>query len=147
MQDLLQAFGIDWRLLIIQIINFAILVGALWYLLYKPVLKMLKEREDMVAKGVKDAEDAQKAKEEIENTKGSMLKQAEHTAQEVVAHAKEQGVAERTKIVSDAEAHADKVKKDAELRAQESKARAQKEAEKDIARLSVLAAEKVLQKK
>lgn len=147
MQDLIHAFGIDWRLLIIQIINFAILVGALWYLLYKPVLKMLKEREDMVAKGVKDAEDAAKAKEEIESTKSSMLKQAEHTAQEVVAHAKEQGAMERTKIVSDAEAHADKVKKDAELRAQESKARAQKEAEKDIARLSVLAAEKVLQKK
>ena len=39
-------------------------MAALTYLLYKPVLKLLKEREEKIAKGVKDAEEAEKALEE-----------------------------------------------------------------------------------
>lgn len=147
MQELLHAFGIDWRLLIIQIINFAILVGALWYFLYKPVLNMLRSREEMIAKSVEDAEEVAKTKEELDATKAGILKQAEATAQEVVSHAKRQGQDAKAKLVLDAEAHAKKIKDDAELRAKEVAERARKESEKEIARLSILAAEKVLEKK
>jgi len=147
MQELFHAFGIDWRLLILQMINFGILVGALWFFLYKPVLAMLKKREEMVAKGVSDAEAAEKTRIQIEESKGEILKGAEAEAQEVVASAKQYGNEEKSKILKDAEERAAKVAQDAELRAKEVATKARKDSEKEIAKLSILAAEKVLEKK
>jgi len=147
MQELFHAFGIDWRLLVLQMINFGILVGALWFFLYKPVLSMLKKREDMVAKGVQDAQEAEKTRAHIEESKGEILKGAEAEAQEMVAVAKQYGSEEKSKILKDAEERAAKVAHDAELRAKEISAKARKESEKEIAKLSILAAEKVLEKK
>jgi F-type H+-transporting ATPase subunit b len=147
MQELFHAFGIDWRLLILQMINFGILVGALWFFLYKPVLAMLKKREEMIAKGVSDAEAAEKTRTQIEESKGEILKGAEVEAQEVVASAKQYGNEEKSKILKDAEERAAKVAQDAELRAKEVATKARKDSEKEIAKLSILAAEKVLEKK
>ena len=48
MQEILTAFGIDWRLIVIQVFNFAMLAYVLWYFLYTPVLKLLAEREENV---------------------------------------------------------------------------------------------------
>ena len=147
MQELFHAFGIDWRLLILQMINFGILVGALWFFLYKPVLAMLKKREEMIAQGVEDAEVAEKTRLEIESTRGDILKGAEQEAHEVVSVAKQHGSDERVKILKEAEDRAAKVADDAALRAKETIIKARKESEKEISRLSILAAEKVLQNK
>jgi F0F1-type ATP synthase membrane subunit b/b' len=57
MEEIIHAFGIDQRLIIIQIVNFAILAGALGYFLYTPVLRLLREREEKIAQGLKDAEE------------------------------------------------------------------------------------------
>ena len=43
MGQVLAAFGIDWRLLLINSINFGLLLLALWYFLYGPLMKMLEE--------------------------------------------------------------------------------------------------------
>ncbi|XKT75053.1 MAG: F0F1 ATP synthase subunit B [Patescibacteria group bacterium UBA2103] len=147
MSELFHAFGIDWKLLVFQIINFGILVGALWFFLYKPVLKMLKDRESMVAKGVEDAQAAEKAREEIESSKDEILKGAEHEAHDIVEGAKQHGKDEQKKIVDEANLRAAKLEEDAKLRAKEVKEKAKKDAEKDVARLAILAAEKVLEKK
>tara|TARA_B100000745_G_scaffold298696_1_gene247915 strand:- start:2020 stop:2463 length:444 start_codon:yes stop_codon:yes gene_type:complete len=147
MSELFHAFGIDWRLLILQVINFGILVGALWFFLYKPVLSMLRGREEMIAKGVKDAQAAEEIRKDVEEKKGEILKSAETEAHDVVTAAKQQGSDERGKILKDAEERAAKVAKDAELRAKETEKKARKDAEKEIAKLSILAAEKVLEKK
>ena len=59
MQQLLSAFGIDWHLLAAQAVNFAIVLIALWYFLYKPVLAQLAKRQEIVAKSVEDAAKAE----------------------------------------------------------------------------------------
>lgn len=147
MQELFHAFGIDWRLLILQMINFGILVGALWFFLYKPVLAMLTKREEMIAQGVEDAEVAEKTRLEIEGTKGEVLRAAEKEAHDVVSTAKQHGSDEKVKILKEAEDRAAKIADDALLRAKETVAKAKKDSEKEISRLSILAAEQVLKTK
>lgn len=147
MAELFQAFGIDWRLLLIQGVNFAILLGALWFLLYKPVLNILKDRERAIAKGVADAEAAEKARAEIESARSEKLKAAETEAAGIVQSAKTRGNAIKSELTKHAEERAQEIVEDAELRGTEIRNTAQKEAEKDIARLAILAAEKVLAKK
>ena len=69
MEEILHAFGIDWRLILIQVVNFGILAGALWYFLYTPVLKILNDREEKIRKGIEYAEAAQETRAEAGTTK------------------------------------------------------------------------------
>ena len=55
MGQLFSSFGVDWKLLIAQAVNFAILFYLLKRFAYAPVLAMLKRREDIVRKGMDDA--------------------------------------------------------------------------------------------
>ncbi len=147
MDALLSTFGIDWRVLLAQLANFGILAAALTWLLYKPVLKMVKEREQVIAKGVEDAESAARQLASAKSEAAKCVVEAEHVAEGVRKAAHGAGESERAKIIKEAEARAEAIAVDAEARAAEELARAKRESEKDIARLAMLAAEKVLLKK
>jgi F-type H+-transporting ATPase subunit b len=56
--EILKTFGFDPILLGAQIINFLIIFYLLKRFLYKPVLGMLKTREDKIKEGIKQAEEA-----------------------------------------------------------------------------------------
>jgi F-type H+-transporting ATPase subunit b len=146
MEQLFDAFGIDWKLLIAQAINFGVLLAVLTYLLYKPVLKTLDERSALIKKGVVDAEEATKKLEEADGTVKARLQEAEGEAEGLVARARDEAGSERSRIVKEAEARASHIEKDAEARAKEAKEQALKESEREIARLAILAAEKAIRK-
>ncbi len=147
MESLFAAFGIDWKLLLAQAVNFGILFVALTYLLYKPVMKTLDERRRVVAKGVEDAKLAEEKLASADHEAAEVLHTAETEAETIVGTARETATSERTRIVRDAEARAASIEKDAEARAKEDAARTLRESEKEIARLAVLAAEKVVREK
>jgi len=144
MDEIIQAFGIDQRLIIIQIINFAILAAALGYFLYKPVLKLLQEREEKIAKGLRDAELAAQAKSEADKEKQVVLSTAHKEAEAVSERAKSAALVQASGIVSSAEDRAGQVIKDAEAKAEHLKSEAIKASEKEIAQIAILATEKLL---
>lgn len=147
MEQLIHAFGIDARLILIQVVNFGLLMAALTYFLYKPVLKVLKEREEKIAKGVEDAEEASKAKLEATEEKQVIIASANKEAEAMTARAKEFASVKADEIVVQAKTKAEQAIKDAELRCVEIKAATIKESEAEIAKLAVLAAEKVLKER
>ena len=63
---LIYALGIDGRILLAQLFNFAILVFILWRFAYKPVLNILEERRLKVEKSLDDAEAATKRLKQAE---------------------------------------------------------------------------------
>ncbi|MBX2866812.1 F0F1 ATP synthase subunit B [Candidatus Kaiserbacteria bacterium] len=144
MEDLLHAFGIDGHLILVQVVNFAILAGLLWYFLYTPVLNLLKEREEKIARGVKDAEDAEKLKANAEENRKERLTAAQREAEEVSDRARTRATEKSAEIVGEAETKADNILKDAQARGEALAEKAQKESEAEIAKAAVLAAEKVL---
>jgi F-type H+-transporting ATPase subunit b len=147
MQDLASAFGIDWKLLLAQAVNFAIVLVALTYFLYKPVVRMLDERKRVVAQGV---EDAKKAGEKLANADGeahSRVATADKQAEEIVSSARESASEEKARILKEAETRAAMVTRDAQARATEAAAKALRESEREVARLAILAAEKVMRSK
>lgn len=144
MGELIAAFGIDWKLIVAQSVNFIILVAVLAYFVYGPVMRMLKERADKIAQGLKDAEAAGKAREAALAERSGIVAEAHHEAETIVARAQDSGKNERNTIVKTAQDRAAQIMKDAELEAEEAKRRAMKETEAEIARAAVLAAEKVL---
>ena len=69
----MDALGIEWPLLISQLINFLILIVLLRMFLYKPVLNMLNARKERIAQSMKDAERVNAAAREAEAEKGKVL--------------------------------------------------------------------------
>lgn len=147
MDKLLDAFGIDWKLLLVQAVNFGILIVALWYFLYRPVLKILSARQEKIAKGVEDAEKATEQLARADAEVQTRLSKADAEATEVVAGARELAGTERVRLVKEAELRASQIEKDAEARATEAQAKALRDSEKEIARLAILASAKVLGEK
>ena len=147
MSTLLEVFGIDWRLLLLQTANFGILVAALTILLYKPVMKIVRERAQVVAKGVEDAEAAAAHLAAADSEAGARLGTADREAGEIVKRARTEASAEKAVLLKEAEERAVEIAKDAEARAAHEAARVRRESEKEIARFALLAAEKLMRKK
>src|SRR5215510_10725494 len=55
-EQIARTFGVDWSHLIAQIISFAIVCGILYLFAYKPVLKMLATRRQLIAQGLANSE-------------------------------------------------------------------------------------------
>lgn len=145
MDQLFEAFGIQVPLLIAQVVNFAVLLVGLTYLLYKPVMKTLDERRAKVAQGVLDADAASLKLATAGEEAHALVKTAEADAEGIVASARDAANSEKARIMKEAETRAQALASDAEARAQETASKALRDSEKEIARLSILAAEKVLQ--
>lgn len=147
MDQIIHAFGIDTRLIIIQLVNFGLLMFVLGYFLYKPVLKVLADREAKIAQGLKDAEDAAKAKSEAGVEKQAILSSAHADAAAVAERAKKAAEEKASEIVGNAENKAATVVAEAEAKRELIKEQARKESEREIAEIAILAAEKILKEK
>jgi F-type H+-transporting ATPase subunit b len=146
MESLIHAFGIDVRLIIIQVINFIVLAGLLSYFLYKPILRIVAEREEKIKQGLNDAAEAKQALTGAEAEKRSILADAQSSAidmeRRATTHAKEQAA----EIITEANASAADKLKQAEARAEALKQEAVRQSEAEVAKLAVLAAEAILKK-
>lgn len=146
MESILHTFGIDWRLLAINMVNFGLLMLGLWYFLYGPIMRMLEERRQKVQKGVEDAEAASAARQEIEGERSAVLSAAAAQADETLAHARAAAAARERELVDEAARRAEAIVAQAEAQAKEEKAKAIAESREEVAKLIVLGMEKVLKK-
>ena len=144
MEQILHAFGIDGKLIIIQIINFAILAGALWYFLYTPVFKILDERETKIKKGIDDARKAEVSLTEAEHKKNELIHDARKEAVAIVQQGVSHGEEKQRSIVDEANQKIARQLAQATLDAEYIKENARKESEAEIAKLAILGAEKIL---
>jgi F-type H+-transporting ATPase subunit b len=133
MSELFAAFGIDWRLLIINLVNFGLMLGVLWYFLYGPVLKVLEARREKIAGGVRDAEKAKATLKEIEGARLSKLGEAGKEADKIVSNAQAAAVKKERDMLAHAEAAAASVIAEAEAEAAEAKNRAIRESKEEVA--------------
>ena len=144
MSALFGAFGIKVPLLLAQAVNFSLVLMALGYFLYKPLAKVLAERQEIVTKGVEDALAISSKLSSADAEATKRVNAADSSADTIIQNSRTEASAERARVVRDAETRAAQIAKDAEDRARESTDRARRESEKEVARLAILAAEKIL---
>jgi F-type H+-transporting ATPase subunit b len=146
MEEIVKVFGLDWKLLIVQAVNFGVLLFALWYFLYRPILAMLDARREKIEQGIHSAEKSQARLREIEEERNVVLKEATKSAEDILASSKERAEEQASHIVSTANIRADSLLQGATKRAQEAHERALRESKKEIGKAAILAAEKILRK-
>ena len=66
MAELIQNFGLDWRLLLAQAVNFFILLFLLKRFAYGPILNALKTRKTKIEEGIRFGKEAEKRLGEID---------------------------------------------------------------------------------
>jgi|SRR5665213_182051 len=147
MSALFSAFGVDWHLLLIQAVNFALLLAALTYFLYRPILRIIDERREKVAEGVRVAAQAGQKLEDAKTQGEGMVAEAAKQAEGLVATARTRASEMTAETTKAADAKASAILKEAQVRAEEAKRLAMQESSKEIARAAMLAAEKILKEK
>jgi F-type H+-transporting ATPase subunit b len=144
---ILEVFGIDWRLLAVNAINFGILLLLLKYFAYGPIMAVLEARRQKVSEGVRNADLAERRLKKIEASQAEILAQAGKEADALLAHGREAGMAKEKEIIFEGEAAAASLLKDAENQAKEIKAQAIAESREEVAKLIVLGMEKSMMSK
>lgn len=87
MEKFIHEFGINWKLMIAQLINFAVLVFILGKFVYKPILKALDARKKKIEEGIEFSDKAKKELASVEVMKAEEMKKAELTGQAIIKKA------------------------------------------------------------
>ena len=142
--EIFHAFGIEWKLLVIQMINFAIALFVLYRYAYKPIMAMLLKRETEIKEGVEAAAGAKAAEQAIKGEKEGILRTAREDGGKIVDGLRKQGIEEERRIMREAQEKSTVLLDDSRKKAEEERAYILRESEKEVAKMAILAAEKIL---
>ncbi|MFP4514771.1 MAG: F0F1 ATP synthase subunit B [Parcubacteria group bacterium] len=145
--ELLEALGINLKILFAQLVNFAVLLFVLWRFAYKPILNVLKERREKVSQGIQDAKAAELKLNEAKDKEKAVIIEAKKEAQNIIDEATERAEKKKQAILDKAKEEVGQVINAEKKKIQQEKADTLKSIKADISSLVVLAVERVMKEK
>ena len=145
--DVFSALGIDWRLLVLQIVAFLILVFLLGKFVYPWLMKQVDERQVAIEAAAKAATEAQASAAESQDRISELLDQARAEAAEIVDTAKLEATHMLTASEEKARSVAEKIASEARADVEKSVQAAKRDLHNETLDLIALATEKVIHTK
>lgn len=147
MEAILDTFHVDVKILIAQVINFAIVFSVLYYFAIKPLLKIIKERGEKIEGSLKDAENIKKKIVKTEDDYKAEIVKARKEASKIIEEATKKAEEKKDEMVLKAKEEIGAVinKEKEGIRAEKEKTL--KEIKREVANLIVMSLEKVLEEK
>jgi F-type H+-transporting ATPase subunit b len=143
--EILKTFGVDPILLVAQIINFLIIFFLLKRFLYKPVLGMLKKREDKIKEGIKQAEEARVTLEKTLEQEKKIFAKAHDEAKALILDAKNQALEVSREVEENTKKQVEKILIDARTQIEQDTKRMEQELAEKVSGLAKDMLEKSLQ--
>ena len=140
----MEALGINLGYIVSQIINFTLLAALLYFVAYKPILRMLDERSERIKKGLDDAELASKRAAEMEQEFEQRLAEACKEGQEIIAQATQMSESARQDILETAREESRALVEKAKEEIAREREFAMSELRQQVADLSLTISEKVI---
>jgi len=140
----LEGLGLNLGYLIVQIINFVILLIILRAWVYKPVVNMLKKRQASIAQGLEDARVAAEARAHAEEEARQILAKAQVEAAEKVREATMRAETASQQVKVEAEADVVKIRESAISDAAMERDRIFADMRGQVAALAISAAQKLI---
>lgn len=147
MEELIKTFHIDWKLIIAQLVNFAIVLFVLKRYAYGPILRMMTERSEKIEQGIKDAEHAHKKLAEVAEKEHVVLVEAKKQAGEIVARAEALAMQNKDAIIAESKAQAERLLADAGKKMDAERARMMQDIRTEVGALVVAATGKIIGEK
>jgi F-type H+-transporting ATPase subunit b len=94
--------GIDWRLLISQAVNFLLLLIILRLFVYKPVLNILKKRQEKIEEGIAKTEEADQRLKDVDVVSIKKVKEAEDKAMGIIRSTQERAKEKEAELLEKA---------------------------------------------
>ena len=145
--DIFTALGIDWRLLILQIVAFLILVWLLGKFVYPLLMKSVDERQKNIEEAAAAAKQAQESAADSEAETAKLLAEARKEASEIVSTAKLEAAEMVSTSEEKARSSAEKIVADAHAQVSKDIDKARRELHDETLELIALATEKIIGKK
>ncbi len=147
MEDFINTFHVDWKIMLAQILNFGLVFLALYALAAKPLRKVIKERGEEISRGLEDAktnaETLKATKEEYEKA----LAKARMEANALFEAGKKEANEQREKLISGAHAEVAQMIENGKKTLEAEKIKMVNDAKNEVASLIISATEKILQEK
>ncbi len=146
MEGLIEGLGITWSGLIAQILNFGILFVLLYVLAYKRILKILDERSSKVKNSIAQTERIQQQAALAEDESKKRIEAAGKEGQEIIGRAVKTGEDIRQQSQQEARREAESLITRARGEIQQERDEAIGELRREFADLTILAAERVIER-
>ena len=140
----MEALGINFGLLIVQIIEFIIVFLTLNSWVYKPMLDMMESRKSKIAQGLEDARVAAEARADAQKDADKIRAEAQAEAGKIVREATERAASAGKDVKAAAEAEAAKAREAAMGEAELERNRILGDLRGQVAALAIAAANKLV---
>lgn len=141
---MLESLGINWKLLVFQIINFLLLFFILKKVLYKPVLNFLETRRKKIEEGLAKAEKFEEEWQKIKDAQKEEMLKTEKEAALIVEKARLYAENKGREILVLAQQKSDQITEDAKKDIMREKEKILEEVKKEAAGYIIFATEKIL---
>lgn len=147
MDQIFATFGVEWKILVVQMVNFGVLLAIMWYILYRPLVGFIDKRRTDIIEGVAKAERAETMLYDAQSKKAGIITEATLKADEIITQARASGKTKEEILVKLAEEKASRLVAEARQKSEEMKRQTLAESEQEIAKMVVLGVEKMLRER
>lgn len=144
MEELVKIFHIDWKLLIAQIVNFAVVVWVLYRFALKPLMKILEKRNAEISKSLDDAKQMEVNLMMSAQEKANLITAAKKEANAIIEASRIDGSKQAQELLEKAKSEVNAVVTSAKQQIADEKEKMLAESRKEIGELVINVTEKVL---
>lgn len=141
------SLGLNLKLFIAQLVNFAVVVLVLWRFAWKPLMKVMKERQKRIDEGLENAKRAESELQMAQVNYSKRIEDAEIEAQKIIAASKEKAESAVSSTKLKAKEEISKLSEKARENIAKEKQEMEKEIKERAVEIAFDIAEKVLEEK
>jgi F-type H+-transporting ATPase subunit b len=147
MDSLVSSFHIDIKLLLAQVINFAIVFAVLYFFVLKPLTKVMKDRTDKIEKSLNEAKEIETKLAQTEDDYMKEITKAKKEAGVILEQAKKTAEENKNATIARAKEEVGQIINQEKQKIQTEKAETLREIKKDVANLVEAALVKLIEEK
>ncbi len=140
-------FGLNWKLFVAQLINFAIILFVLWKWVWSPVTKGLAQRTEKIENSLEDAQKISQERETFDSWKQGEISQVRAEAASIISQAKSDAEKVKSDLLDKTKEEQAKLIAAAQVKLEQEKQMMVESAKTELAGLVVGATEKILKQK
>lgn len=147
MESLIETFHIDAKLLLAQIINFAVVFFVLYFFALKPLLGVMRERTKNIEKSLDDAKEIENTLNQTKAEYSIVIAGAKKEANKIIEKAAAAAEGKKKEIIDRAKEEVGQIINQEKAKIQAEKAKTLKEIKMEVADLVAVSLEKILGEK
>ena len=144
MESIIATFHIDWKIIVAQAVNFAVVFIILYLFALKPLNKLMAERSEKIGKGIVDAKANAQLLEATKAEYETALSKAKAEATAIFQAGKKEAEVKRAEMLESAKVEVKTMIENGKKTLEAEKVRMVEDAKREVVALVVAATKKVL---